>query len=127
MENNQSPLPSLGICKYCNSNFKGRSNQRYCSPICKTIVNNQLAAIRNEKVKESVQQYKSNVQLMEQLWNNGKHSISEIELLELGFKKGIHQVRNSGEFGLGIGYEEFTLYYNLSTNTYILTNENDEY
>jgi hypothetical protein len=43
-------LKDFKTCPTCGYSFKGRKNKKFCSLDCKTIANNQIAFLRNQRV-----------------------------------------------------------------------------
>lgn len=84
---------NLIICHYCQKEFNGRSNQKYCSTSCKSAINNIRIAKRNEPFKQIEQKIKANRRILIALENiYGNKELSQ----ECISKSNINQNFNTG-------------------------------
>jgi len=72
-------------CEYCADDAEGRTDQKFCSPICRRRYNNQMTAA-NRKLAELVNPraiaYAQNVNVLKQLILDnllGPHTLAELE------------------------------------------------
>ena len=77
-------------CEYCGKDAEGRTDQKFCSPICRRRYNNQMTAA-NRKLAELVNPraiaYAQNVQLLNQLILDGRLGPYTLDaLMSLGYR-----------------------------------------
>jgi hypothetical protein len=117
-------LKDFKNCPTCGYSFKGRKNKKFCSLNCKTIANNQIAFLRNQRVKESIHNYKNNVEILISLFESGVREIWERDLLSAGYKPGICFPRRDRLGKLAPGYEEITICSTETPKLFKLNHEN---
>ena len=76
-------------CQYCGDDAEGRTNQKFCSPICRRRYNNQMTAA-NRKLAELVNPraiaYAQNVNVLKQLILDGRLGPHTLDaLVALGY------------------------------------------
>jgi hypothetical protein len=104
-------------CQYCGDDAEGRSDQKFCSPICRSRYNNQRTSANRvlaETVNVRTIAYAENVQLLKQLVQDnllGPHTLDA--LLSLGY-------RPESPYDNRISHEEYqeTFYGNVRLKKY---------
>ncbi len=77
-------------CKHCHKPVEGRLNRLYCSAKCKSEHNNQLARVRNEGMRQTVQVVKQNRNILRAITELAPNQpIPEQALQNTGFQLGV--------------------------------------
>lgn len=78
-------------CENCSSQFMGRDNQLYCSPRCKSAINNQRVAERDKNARIIEYHIKSNRRILMMLHKlYGDTELPEFMITKTPFKMKYH-------------------------------------
>ena len=78
----------LNLCIECQDEFKGRRNQTYCSPKCKSKHNNDLRRMRGSEIKTRMASYQKSADVLQQCHDPSKNitTVNRNFLINMGFK-----------------------------------------
>lgn len=80
-------MPSK-ICLFCNHQFMGRADKKYCNDYCRTALHNQLKSENHKHFKRIDLVLKRNRKILETLFESNeakKNTVLERKIQELGF------------------------------------------
>lgn len=73
-------------CENCNEDFVGRRNAKFCSTQCKNEFNNNRTRFRDGVIRKYYLKIEMNYKILTDRIEAGKHEISHLELLRIGFQ-----------------------------------------
>jgi predicted nucleic acid-binding Zn ribbon protein len=89
-------------CLECGDSFKGRSDKKFCSDMCRNAYNNRENNYTNNTIKRVNAILKKNRKIMDELNPDGKITVTGKRLRDLGYNfdyfTNIYRTRNGNEY-----------------------------
>ena len=80
-----STIPEKRVCLECGQGLHGRSDQKYCSDMCRNSYNNKVNSLVNNYVRNVNNALKRNRRILIELNPRGKIKIEKSKLVAAGF------------------------------------------
>lgn len=74
------------VCEFCNEDFVGRRNAKFCSTKCKNHFNNNRTRFRDGVLRKYYTIIETNYRILNDLLETGKSEITHVELIRVGFQ-----------------------------------------
>lgn len=92
------------VCLECNDSFKGRTDKKFCSDICRNCYNNRLKKSTSDYYRVINSTLRKNYKILEELIPKGTTKTSKSKLLQKGFNFSFYTNVNTNKKGANFYY-----------------------